>query len=168
MGNFFHKFFSVFRNGTSTKKATELEIPKQKIMEIAEWEEEEKIDSSILTEINSDLKSVIDSFKALSFNLLILNQDFRIVFVSDQFRKLTDLTLDSLIGKPLTQICPEPLSEQEKKDLSNENGAISTYKKINLSTGEHIPAQLYIQSITGLDETCYTMIVVPMGGRRSF
>jgi PAS domain-containing protein len=167
MSNFFKKFSSFFRNGSQHKKPIVFEKTKMDIIEAAEWEEE-KIDSAILSEINSDIRALIDSFKALNFNLLILNQDYRIVFASDQFLTLTDFTIDYLIGKQISQIFPEPLTEREKQDLLGEIGAISTSKKILLITGENIPVQLYIQCVTGLDETCYTVIVVPLGGRKSF
>jgi PAS domain-containing protein len=164
---FFDKFFSFFRNGSQHKKPILYEKPKTEAIEPAEWEDE-KIDSAILTEINSDIRALIDSFKALNFNLLILNQDYRVVFASDLFLNLTEFTIEYLVGKEISQIFPEPLTTREKQDLLGEMGAISTSKKILLATGENIPVQLYIQCVTGLDETCYTVIVVPLGGRKSF
>jgi PAS domain-containing protein len=164
---FFDKFFSFLRNGSQYKKPIEFEKPKKEIIEAAEWEDE-KIDSAILSEVNSDIRTLIDSFKALNFNLLILNQDYRIVFASDLFLTLTDFTIEYLIGKEISQIFPEPLTKKEKQDLLGEMGAISTSKKILLGTGENIPVQLYIQCVTGLDENCYTVIAVPQGGRKSF
>jgi PAS domain-containing protein len=104
------------------------EKTKIEVIEAAEWEEE-KIDSAILSEINSDIRALIDSFKALNFNLLILNQDYRVVFASDLFLTLTDFTIEYLIGKEISQIFPESLTEREKQDLLGEIGAISTSKK---------------------------------------
>ncbi len=168
MSNFFHKFQSIFRNGKTYPPQND-KLEKEKAnLKLTEIEEEEKIDKSIMSEINSDISSLIESFRSMNFNLLILNSDFRIVFASDLFLKLTDFTSDNLLGKEVRLIIPEPFTEKEKFDLMSEIGAISTSKKIILLTGENIPVQLYIQTVKGLDEICYTIIVVPTGGRKSF
>jgi PAS domain-containing protein len=168
LSNFFDKLQSFFRNGKKYPPIIKEEDKKVVNSNIAEWEEDEKIDNSIMTEITSDIRSLIESFRVMNFNLIILNSEFRIVFASDLFLKLTDFTSDNLLGKELRLIIPEPFTEKERLDLLSEIGAISTSKRIILFTGENIPVQLYIQTVKGLDELCYTVIVVPMGGRKSF
>ena len=165
--SFFKNFFSIFKNG---KEYPSIIQSKENIQsqEFTEIEEDDTIDTMIISEINSDLKNLIDSFKAMNFNLLILNQELKIVFISDLFLKLTDYTNDFLLGKQSEIIIPETLSEREKNDLKGEIGAISSFKKVILPNGENIPAQIYIQVVRIPEEICYTVIIVPLGDRRSF
>lgn len=160
----FKKIFSYFRNGNSYAP-----IKKSEPKDFGEpWEIEESVDSAILSEIESDFQDVIETFRNLNVHLMVLNEDFRIVFVSEILLKLIEYTRDRLLGKELSFLIPEPFTESQKMELSGEIGAITAFKNLILKTGENIPAQIYVQTIRGTGLLCYTVIVVPMGGKKSF